>query len=504
MEVQGEKELIKFWDFLKKNKKVIIAVVIAVILTYGYEMSNFALTIDEEANWNKTGLDYFIRRVSDGRFFLGFTKLFFPRILLPFWSTAVFALGMALNGCLLAYIFRDSLKSTLSRCAVACIFASFPVHAYYIMFSNMSAETALGYFMTILAVYIVDKNLRSEKKRVGDFVVAGVGVILANGVYQAFFCVYIILVCAIIFVDLLKTWYTENEQPKVSALWKRIGGHIVGLIVFGIGYVLVIKILQVLIAPSRNYVESFLQWGEKDFFETIKVFIQVMIRLSWSTGSDHAYVTMWIFTALFVVLFIVGLWRCALKYKLLFLISMCGLFFSNYLMMFVAGNSMPERTFLTIPIFAAIVLSVFIETVLKKHTQVLWAILVAGVVLVQSANVTDLFWAEDRRQEKDEVMLTKLTSEIAEVGGAWVPDMPVVIFTNTSYDNYDSTFGFSYFALGGRIYGYLEMYGFDYLQGDSEQVSYASERAKTMPSYPAEGSVILENGIIIVKCNELQ
>ena len=125
-------------------------------------------------------------------------------------------------------------------------------------------------------------------------------------------------------------------------------------------------------------------------------------------------------------------------------------------------------------------------------------IFVAVIVLIQSANVTDLFWAENRQKAKDEVMMTKMTSEIAEVAGKWVPDEPVFIFNGISYDSYDSGFGFSYFTLGGRIHGYLSEQGFDYLQGNEAQATYASERVKTMPVFPAEGSVVNENGVIIV------
>ena len=75
-----ERESNKFIDFMKNNSAVLVAVFVTVFLTYGYEMSNFALTIDEEANWNSTGVNCFTSRISDGRFFLGFLKLFFPRV----------------------------------------------------------------------------------------------------------------------------------------------------------------------------------------------------------------------------------------------------------------------------------------------------------------------------------------------------------------------------------------------------------------------------------------
>ena len=299
-------------------------------------------------------------------------------------------------------------------------------------------------------------------------------------------------------MDVLGTMNAEGELPKPQIFWKRIGGHITSLVTFSIGYVIITKVLQMLISPSRHYIEGFVEWGQNDFFETIKTFIKAIWRISWSTGNDHAYVTMWVFSAAFVILFVIGIWKCAFKYKILYSISMCGMFLANYFMMFVAGNTMPERTFLTIPIFAAVVMAMLIEVIPWKRAHMLWGGIVVGLVLVQSANVTDLFWAEDRRQQNDEVMLTKLTSEIAEISGAWIPDIPVVILSDTDYTNYDGTFGFSYFALDNRIYGYLESYGFDYLRGEAEQINYASERVQTMPSFPAEGSVIEENGVIIV------
>lgn len=495
---QTQKELKKFINFVIENKALIVALIITVILTYGYEMSSFALTIDEEANWNRSGIAYFPRRVADGRFFWGFIKMFFPRIFLPFWSTAVFGIGMVVNGCLIAYVFRDHFKSVISKVTVACIFVSFPVHAFYVMFSIMSAEMALCYFMVIWAVYLVDQSLKKGKWDFRIFVVAMILVILSNGIYQAFFTVYAILACSLIVLDLFGENHVEMRGRAVKEYWKRIGGHIVCLGASGIGYVVVVKITQWLIAPSRNHVEGYLQWGTYGFLETIKVFIKAIWRISWSTGNDHAYTTMWLFSSLFIVLLIVGMWRCAKGYKLLFFIAMCGLFLTNYLMMFAAGTTVPERMYITLPIFAAIVFAMFIELILAQNTKVFLGALVGFVILIQSANVTDLFWAEDRQKEKDEVILTKMTSEIAELGGAWVPEEPVIICNSTSYDSYDSGFGFSYFTLGGRIYGYLEYRGFDYVQGSDEQIGFASERVKTMPVFPEEGSIVKENGIIIV------
>lgn len=495
---QTKKEADKFINFIKENKVLFVALLATIILTYGYEMSNFALTIDEEANWNRSGIDCFVSRVTDGRFFLGAIKLLFPRLFLPFWSTAVFAIGMVINGCLIAYIFRNYFRNTISKIAVACVFVSFPVHAFYVMFSIMSAETALCYFMTIYAVYLADQNLQKEKINVKGFAGSVILIILSNGVYQAFFMVYVILVCSLISLDLLAGERTEAKPLKVKEYWKRIAGHIMCLAAGGIGYIAVTKVLQWLIAPSRNYIEGYLQWGTYSFLETIKVFIKAIWRISWSTGNDHAYTTMWLFSALFIVLLLTGLWHCTKGYKLLYFIAMCGMFFANYLLMFAAGTTVPERMYITLPIFAAIVLAAFIEYIVREGTQTIVGVFVAVIILIQSANVTDLFWAEDRQKEKDKVMMTKMTSEIAEVSGAWIPDEPVVICNSTSFDNYDGGFGFSYFTLGGKIYGYLEVQGFDYVQGDGEQISYASERAKTMPVFPAEGSIVKENGIIIV------
>ena len=215
----------KLKSFVNNNKLVIVFVVIAVFLTWGYEMSNFALTIDEEANWNRSGMQCFRSRITDGRFFLGILKLLFPRVFLPFWSTAVFAIGMVLSGCLLVFVFQKHFQNTLSKIAAACVFVSFPVHAFYVMFSIMSAEAALCYFMTIYAVYLVDQGLQKEKLNLKHLFAPAIMIILVNGVYQAFFTVYIILVCALIALDLFAEKDSENMSKIVKLYWKRIFGY---------------------------------------------------------------------------------------------------------------------------------------------------------------------------------------------------------------------------------------------------------------------------------------
>lgn len=496
-----KEEFIQFKTFLRKHISLIVFTCIIVFLAYGYEMGHFALTIDEEANWNGIGSDYFLRRIADGRFVLGFLKLFAPRILLPFWSTALFSVIMVLNGCLLAYILQDYIKNRFAQCIMSCIFVACPIHAYYIMFSNMSAETALGYMAVILAVYLTDKALSSEKIRIKYFILPAVLVLFANGIYQAFLTVYILLVCGL---KVLQIFQAKDRLQKDSAvqMWKNIGMHILCLTSYTVLYLGISKILQAVLNPSRHYIEGFVQWGEGSAKDSIEWILSRIFNISFSLTGSGGFSQVLFYNICFAAVFVIGLFVCRKGFRFLWTVSTLGMFVSNFLMTVIAGGYMPERTYLTFPLYAGICAAMLIEYFTDKKINIIIGLVCVLVILNQTAVITDLFWAEERQQSEDQMKLSYLVNEIANLAGGYDTEVPVIILNDTKYEPYDGTFGFSYLDLGGRLYGYLDYLGFPYMEGNKEQNEYAEERQKSMPQFPQDGSIIYENGTVIVNLKQ--
>lgn len=495
-----KKEIYNFYHFIKSHISLIISISVVAILSYGYEASHFVLTIDEEAIWDKAGLDYFLRRISDGRFALGFAKPFFPRTLLPFWSTALFSIIMAFNGCLLVYTVQDYIKNKFAQCIIACVFISYPIHAYYIMFSNMSVEAALGYGATICAVYMTESVLNQDKIKLRNFIFPTSLVILANGVYQAFFSVYILLVCCL---KLLQIYKSKEKNSNVTAIqmWKNIGKHILCLMIYAIGYIVVVKVLQIIFTPSRHYIEGFLQWGNSNIIDNLNWILHRILNISLSIKLSGGFSLVLVYNICFAIVFFIGLFSCKKSFRILWIVSSFGMFVSNFMMLIIAGGYMPERTYLTLPIYSGISMAMLIESLNQKKISIIIGLLGVLVVLNQTAVITDLFWAEERQQTEDQIKLNYLINEVADLAGGYNSEIPVIILNQTDYSSYDGTFGFSYLDLGGRLYGYLHYLGFDYVKGNKEQNEYAAERQKTMPEFPQEGSIIYENNTVIVNLN---
>lgn len=497
----------EFVTFVKKNAYIVIAGIITALLCYGYEMTNFTMTIDEEANWNTAAVrSVFARRVADGRFSLGILKQFLPRMFLPYWSTAVFIILIVLSGILIAYLYKDYITKKLARTALVTLFISMPVHSTYVMFSIMSAETALGYLMVILSVIHLNRiSLNIKNVKWHNFIPPLFLLVFSIGIYQALLMVYVILVCGLVVMESLGKESESDGNDTYKQIWKKIGGYILFLMGAGILYIIISKVLQIFVSSSRGYVESFIRWGEGSFGEILKQCVVDCLKKFCGTSSYSIYNTMPIFAVLLLSVFVIGIILCKKQYKVVFVLGLTGLVLANFLASLAAGAALPDRTFLTFPIYTAIIFALFVQYMNYKILDQGLAFLLVLLLVRQSAATIDLFWGERRTKVRDQIVMEELVSEIAELGYGFVPDKPVAIINDTSYKAYAGSFGYSYLNLGTRIYGYLEYMGFDYVVPDAKEWELAQEYGKQMPCFPADGSIIEKDDVIIVNfCDNIK
>ncbi|MBV5329426.1 MAG: glucosyltransferase domain-containing protein [Chlorobium sp.] len=115
---------------------VVFAIVVA-LLTYGYEITHFSLSIDEElhsfdaGNWRVW--------ISQGRWGMGFLVYLFPHGLsiIPFLPTFLFAVGLGLSAVMFSTIFTNSREGGI---AFTGIFVTSPIWLHMSLLQNVQFE----------------------------------------------------------------------------------------------------------------------------------------------------------------------------------------------------------------------------------------------------------------------------------------------------------------------------------------------------------------------------
>ena len=174
--------MVQFIEYLKKNKGLILITVISAVLAWGYSLTNFTRTIDEEriiSRWTNIKL-----WIGDGRYSIAFLRGILPYENIPYYHTFLFVTILILTALFLFFFFDLLLPNGWAALCGAAIFVSMPVHIYYESFCTYCEEIALAYLLTLLSVYFIYQWIIQKKRIFAGY--ALIFEIAALGIYQGF------------------------------------------------------------------------------------------------------------------------------------------------------------------------------------------------------------------------------------------------------------------------------------------------------------------------------
>ena len=140
-------------NYVNNNLWIVFWIVLFAILSYGYEITNFTLSIDEEI-WMFRDLKTICRGwIGDGRWGISLLKLVIPSSdVLPFWNSFVSILIMVVTDILLCKIYSDLGIKKNAIFAFAILFISSPIISYVLYFSTFSVEVSIGYLFAVFSI----------------------------------------------------------------------------------------------------------------------------------------------------------------------------------------------------------------------------------------------------------------------------------------------------------------------------------------------------------------
>lgn len=494
--------------FLKKNVFLTVITIAVLLLSYGFELSNFVLSIDEEVWSVLSQKEMVTAALEDGRWGMAILNVIFPfHKILPFWNDFFSLTGLAFFSFLLCWIMHEFNVDKLSLIFFATIFISLPINAYVLMFSTVSTKISMGMIFTVLSI-ILGLNWILTRNNM-YFLGSCFLITFSIGIYQSLCILYITIISIIIIVNLIK----ESSADRTVFLkenCKFILSQICIIVPSTILYFLIMKFCSLFVL-SRGYIAEPITWGKIPVIESLYQIKQALIdflipgRLYYGSLILPIAIIGFIFFVVYgFIVFNQG--------RSIFFLSLLAFGGSCIAMIILWGRSVPIRILQSLAIAIPFMLICPFFCTKNKYVKIIPIIILSVIVLWQSSWINDLYYSDYKRLKQDERIAQDIGMSINKMCIKNSNQIPVVYLgkyqgTDMTMIIQDERWGESLLHYTGskgrdRIQMFMQINGFYHPIATEKDFETASEVSNTMPVYPAEGSIIYYNGIFIVKLSE--
>lgn len=469
-------------------KSAFIAALLAYIFVYGFELTHFTLSIDEEP------LDNFLQTLSAGRWGHALLRHYvLPEPYAPFFTTALSIIILSLSAATSSiYIGLNKLQSI----SFVIMLAALPQLAYQLEFSNQADTVSLSFLLSVVALFMIEKM---SVIRASAFIMLTV---VSLSVYQSIFLYAATLTCIRITIDAIKGQIIFRQALKKIFVFSLL--ITLSLIINSFLAKWTALYFDVTIS---NYLTSMIGWGKRDVYEVLK---SVLIFMRDYLTFKSAY---GINAFPFVLLSIITIIILSIKRKrgapLIILMGFATLL-SGFLLNFAIGSGMPPRAMTQIPLVFA---GLFAAALVISRVRYIGLIISIIFLCIGSAASNKLFYSDFMAREADQNLSNQIITTIYNNIPNFDEKVTPVFFYG-SYSPLNSwkipsadVFGSSFFDWDGgnnrRMYMYLSTANLIKLKEPNEiQVKNSIVAAKDMPSWPNRNSIKIFDGVVVVKLSD--
>lgn len=485
--------------FLKVKNSLIWFAVFFMVVSFGFEIVNFTLSIDEEIV-NYRGNDYAPWYIQ-GRIAIGLIKfLLLNTSYLPFLTSLLAAICFTVSALLWCHLFNSLLKGKIQNVSLIIFigfYLSFPtVNASFFSFNTYNLEITIGMLLIPVSLYFVHKATVENTN--SSLIISTILFAFTLSLYQAFAPVFIMGIFIVVWGYL----YQFSENNRLKFIYKAFVVLISGSILY-----FIIKYIFEIFWPSSSYVENFIRWGTlpnavvmKDLYNGIKA-----ILINWN--FENVTISITIIALLFIG--IITFFNKNLKNKLFLILLYAATPLIPFTISIVTGGILPYRALLALPLMAGFIWLVFSESILqfKKYKIILMG--GAFVLLFSQIQIINaIFYGDNLRYEMDKNIGNLIATDVMfETSNEKKPIIFIGAYSHESNPRivqYD-TLGASFFewdeGRNHRIHNFLKIQGYKFIEPTIEEVDKMIEEIdiENIPNWPLDGSIIEREDYIIVK-----
>lgn len=475
-------------EFIKKTadyKGCFIAALLSYCFVYGFELTHFTLSIDEEFR------DNFLQTLMLGRWGHAFLRHYIlPEPFVPFFTTALSILFLAAS----AFISSIYLKlNKIQSIAFVVMLAALPQFAYQMEFENQSETVALSLMLSSLSLIFLCSGT------VARWVVFVLLTVISLSIYQSVFLYAASLLCVKLTLDAVRDRISFRDIFKSILTYS-----IFTLIALAINSALSHWFASMFNAPLSNYLEGMIGWGRKEIPDVILIILSLVKQHL--DFTNFAGLNSFPFTILWILITIIS--SLMVRRNLISVTFCCVItFLSAFALIFALGAGLPPRSMTNLPIVFAGLFAVAMVS-----SQMRYIPLIVSIIFLAAGSSTSngLFYSDYMARKSDEQLGKEIVSTIYNKYPQFdISNTPVFFYgSHSPYNSWripaSDVFGYSFFEWDGgnnrRIYAYLSTANIaNLVHPNPQQVNESIQAASHLPVWPNRDSIHMNNGVVIVK-----
>lgn len=441
---------------------------------------------------------------------------------LPGWIDLCTVLVYLLTSCVWIVLFYEASYEKFSKesCVIfACIYMSFPYLAEVFIFMAADLPSAFSMFFGSVAALVTWYGMKKKKWLYNIF--GALFIALGYGFYETSMIYYL---CGILVALFLNEIYGEgcNIRGVIMNLGILIGNVVCGYIISVCARNFFLRYYNM---SGSNYTGGYFLY-ELDstiLLQVVNVFIELFKLIFFNEEVVNRTL------AVCMLLWLGYLLLYVVKKRLITpLIYGMGIIFSNFCLILGTGNlalmTSVKRTLVTYGLFVAFSVAMSLnalndiyfsfregKTKFRKYIKLVVIVMCGVLVLRQSREMVDVFWADHQRSVLDSNKADHINFEVEKTEWYSKP----VIYVGYSQDyiatmQKDPLGSYFYFfndrtpaEINNFISYYMSAMGYVYpVMMEENMLEEAIVSSRTQPSYPQDGFVTEYEGYIVVKLGE--
>jgi len=468
---------------------VFITAVLALVIVYGYELTHFTMSADEEF------YDNYEQTIALGRWGHALIRKFIlPEPYAPFFTTLLSILFMALSVVVVAKTMKLLPKESV---VLALFFVAMPQFAYQMQFSNQSDTVSLGILSSCLATYLF--ICRPLKKYILNHICAFFLLILSLSIYQSIIIIPLAVTIA--------SYLISSEKISISKTIKSLSLLLMLIVLSSIAYELISTLFpKSSDAGFNSYYSSQIKWVHQGLYKCLDDVYNS--EKSFFDGKSPYALNYYMLALLSLPCILVsGVFR----QKSLRIILAVALLFLPFSFNLALGGYQPARVLVAMSFSFSFLALVVLRSFDKTKVMVGLGLI---LVLCSSANVSRMFYSDYMSQQADIALANKIMNDIHLLYPSYVDGVTPIYFFGGLYrkdawfiDNAE-TFGVSFFTWGGgdnkRIRNFMAVNSIARIKTESDVNAIRSifKAMQNAPAYPSTSAIKMVDGVMAVKLGD--
>lgn len=511
--------------FLKKNTAVWIVTGFFLLITYGIKVFNVSISHDTEAIM-AVPESLYSSWYSMGRFgLMAIKKVLGTYVFNPYAASFLMLVVIFLNAMLWTWLFSwiggKDWQNKHTNWVFPVVFFTSVISAEQNGFLLQSYEVNVALLLLGLSLIFAFKWILEKKGFLSIFLLAAI--LCGAAAFSVYQTLVPLFTAAVAFCFLLIYDASAKREGNASAkfCFLVIGKMIMIFLVAFIIYSLVNRcILAVLQMETTPYISDQIMWGKislEQGIENIRLHIYKVF-----TGNGIFYSRSFLLAYVGMILYAVVSLLKKTTCRWLYILAMLFLLASPFFMTVLMGAEPNKRSQLLLPFVVGVGFQYLVNAItnipIPRLKSKYMFVVVSGVVgllcLHQSMDSARLYYTQYVQYEEDVRVAEKISTQIEQLNLGEIPSEPVVFVGGRAPKKNQSCYqgseleliGRSFFEVSyGTVHGswvmnhFMETLGYPYMMPGEEDCKKAEQIAENMPSWPNEGSIIEQDGIIIVK-----